>query len=360
MGNLFGNHFITKAVALTLGVAAFSAAADAQQVIKLTVIAGHPPATAGVANLSKVFIPEIDKALAADGKYKIEWTQAYGGTVAKPPAVFEAVESGIGDIGYVPTLFEADKLPLEQISYVAPFGSTDATKIIEVMKKLREQIPEMNQAFARHRQVYLASVSIDNYQIISKEPIPNLAALKGRKLGAPGLAANWIRNTGAVPVAGNLTEYFNSMKTGVYDGVIVFESAIRGYRFHEVAPYINKVDIGATYASAVTMNAPRFNRLPKPVQAAIVRAGQVYEQAVNKETLETAKTAVAVVVKEGAKVITWPEEDRRKLAAAIPNFAKTWAAELDKKKLPGTKLLNTYMELSRAASVQHARAWDKE
>ena len=336
-------------------------AGHAQQIIKLTVISGHPPATVGVANIIKVLIPEIDKNLAAGGnKYKIDWTQAFGGTVAKPAAVFEAIESGIGDIGYVPALFEADKLPLDQITYVTPFGSTDVSKIVEVMAKLREQVPEMNQAYVKHRQIFLASIGIDNYQIISKEPLKGLADLKGIKLGAPGLAANWIRNTGAVAVAGNLTEYFNSMKTGVYDGVVVFQSAIKGYRFHEVAPYINKVDIGAMYASAITMNKRRFDSLPPPVKEAVLKAAGVYQVSVNLDYVTAANNAVAAVTKEGAKVIEWSQEDRRKLAAAIPNFAKAWAAELDKKKLPGTRTLKTYMDLSRAAGIRHARAWDRE
>lgn len=340
---------------------AMTCTGQAQQIIKLTVISGHPPATVGVANIAKVLVPEIDKNLAAGGnKYKIEWTQAYGGTVAKPPAVFEAIESGIGDIGYVPALFEADKLPLDQITYVTPFGTTDVSKVVEVMAKLREQVPEMNQAYVKHKQIFLASIGIDNYQIISKQPLKGLADLKGIKLGAPGLAANWIKNSGAVAVAGNLTEYFNSMKTGVYDGVVVFESAIKGYRFHEVAPYINKIDIGAMYASAITMNKRRFDRLPPPVKEAVLKAAAVYQVAVNKDYVTAANNAVAAVTKEGAKIIEWSQEDRRKLAASIPNFAKTWAADLDKKKLPGTKTLKTYMDLSRAAGIQHARAWDRE
>ena len=67
----------------TLGLA-ISAAATAQQVIKLTVAAGHPPVFLWVKLTDEVFIPEVDKRLAAaGGKYKIDWTKAWGGTLLK-------------------------------------------------------------------------------------------------------------------------------------------------------------------------------------------------------------------------------------------------------------------------------------
>ncbi len=348
-------------LAALVAAAAGVTGAAAQQTIKLTVISGHPPATPGVANLQKVMIPEIDKFLKEDGNaYKIDWTLALGGTVAKPPAVFEAIESGIGDIGYVPALFEADKLPLEQVTYVTPFGSTDVSKVIKVIEALRTKIPAMNQAFLKHKQMWLAGIGIDNYQFVSKQPIKAVADLSGVKLGAPGLSANWIKNTGAVAVSGNLTLYFNSLRTGVYDGIIVFGSAIKSYRFHEVAPYINKVDLGATYASAVTINKRRYDRLPDPVKKAILKAADVYQVAVNRDYAKAGDNAIAVATREGAKVVSWSEAERQKLAKTIPNFAKVWAANADRRGLPGSKVLKTYMELSRQAGIKHARAWDQE
>ena len=53
-------------------------------------------------------------------------------------------------------------------------------------------------------------------------------------------------------------------------------------------------------------------------------------------------------------------DERRRWALALPNIAKAWAKRLDDKKLPGTKVLNTYMDLSRKAGIKFARDWDKE
>src|SRR3546814_16677138 len=99
--------------------------AVAQEEIAITAISGLPPASIGTRLMRDYFIPEIDRILAEGGAYKINWTQAYAGSVAKQPDVFEAVGAGVADVGYVNTLFEGDKLPLAQITYVTTFGNAE-------------------------------------------------------------------------------------------------------------------------------------------------------------------------------------------------------------------------------------------
>jgi TRAP-type C4-dicarboxylate transport system substrate-binding protein len=352
-----------RILAALVGMAALSGtvvSARAEETIKLTIISGHPLATVGVTKLRDVFVPEVDKQLAAGKKYKIDWTQSYGGTVAKPPAVFEAIESGIGDIGYVPTIFEADKLPLEQLSYVTPFGTGDVTKLVQVMAKLREAMPEMKQAFLKHKQTFLAGVAIDNYHLVTKFPIASVDDLEGKKIATGGLATNWIKNSGAVAISGNLTEYFNGMQTGVYDGIIIFESAIPGYRFHEVAPYVTKVGFGAMSSSALTMNTARLKSLPAEVRDAILKAAHRYETEVAVAYAEAGQKALKKIAGEGAKISDFPPAERKKLASKLPNLAREWAKIVDSKGFPASTAVSKYMEISRSMGIEHVREWDKE
>lgn len=339
---------------------AATSGAVAQEEIKITAISGLPPASIGTRLMRDYFIPEIDRILAEKGEYKIAWTQAYAGSVAKQPDVFEAVGDGVGDVGYVNTLFEGDKLPLDQITYVTPFGTDDSVKLIGVIDKLRAAIPEMDAAYKRHKQEYLAGVVIDTYHVETVFPVKTLADLDGRKIGAPGLSANWLTNTGATPVAGALSTYYNSMQTGVYDGIIIFESAIAPFKFYEVAKYVAKVNIGSPYASAITVNDRRMQDLPESVQAAFRTVGQAYQAEVANEYVTSGQKSLAAAAEKGAEVTEFPADERTKWAKALPNIAQQWAQDLDAKGMPGTKTLNTYMELSREAGIQHARAWDKE
>jgi hypothetical protein len=66
--------------------------------IKMTVMDGYPPRVLWISQFEEFYIPEVDKRLAAGGKYKIEWTKAWSGQIVKPTGVLEGVENGLGDI----------------------------------------------------------------------------------------------------------------------------------------------------------------------------------------------------------------------------------------------------------------------
>ncbi len=334
--------------------------AHAQQRISLTVVAGHPPLNAGVAGIRDVFIPEVDRRLAEKGNYRIDWTQAYAGSVADVRGVLAAVENGIADLGYVPHIFEADKLPLEQVTYMVPFGTDDPQLLMEIIDELHERIPAMRQSWERYNQRLLAPVGLDAYHLVLKAPIESLADIRRRRLGLAGLSTNWMRGSGVTPVSASLPEYYNSMQTGLLDGIVTFESAITSYKFHEVAPYIVKVNFGAMYASALTINTRVWNRLPDEVKEVIEEVAAHYRDVVGEAYRTSGERALAKAVAEGATIIEVSAEDRQAYAQRMPNIAMEWAKDLDRRGLPGSEVVKVYMDLLRERGVALARDWDRE
>ena len=164
---------------------------------KMTSAAGHPPIFLWVTLTRDFFIPEVNKRLAAAGnKDKIIWNQAYGGTIAKLGGVLEAVEEGIVDLGFVGTIFEAPKMPLHNVSYMTPFGTSDIFKIVDIMAELQKNIPAVANEWTKYNQVYLGGVGLDTYGLLTKFPVQTVDDIKGHKIAAPGPSANWIKGTG--------------------------------------------------------------------------------------------------------------------------------------------------------------------
>lgn len=339
---------------------AISAPASALEEIKLTAASGLPSFSAGTGEVINVFIPEVDKRLAAKGNYKIVWTTGWGGAIANQFELFEAIQDGLADIGYVNTLFEGAKLPMDQVTYVTPFGAEDLDAIYEVFNEVRGKMPEMDAAYVKNNQYRKAIYGLTTYHFQSTFPIKTLKDIDGRKFGTPGLAANWIKNTGAISVAGSLSQYYNSLKTGVYDGIVIFESGIGPFKFFEVAPIITKVGIGSQIASNLTINKDKWESLPEEVRQVIDQVSAVWQDAAKERGRNDATKSMATATAGGATVSELPREEVVKLANAIPNIAKEWAKSMDDKGLPGTKLLETYMQTWRDRGVEHARAWDKE
>lgn len=350
---------IASLAAVGLGLT-MAGPATAIEEIKITAASGLPSFSAGTGEVINVFIPEIDKRLAAKGNYKIVWTTGWGGAIANQFELFEAIEDGLADVGYVNTLFEGAKLPMEQVTYVTPFGAEDLDAMYEVFNKLRAEIPEMDRQYEKHNQYRKGIYGLTTYHFQSTFPITSLEDIKGRKFGAPGLASNWIKDTGAIAVAGSLSQYYNSLKTGVYDGIVIFESGIGPFKFFEVAPVITKVGIGSQIASNLTFNKDKWSSLPEEVRQVIDEVSAIWQDASKERGRNDAAKSLATATAGGATVSTLPRAEVVKLANTIPNIAKQWAKTVDDKGLPGTKLLQTYMQTWRDRGVEHARAWDKE
>eukprot|EP01136_Pigoraptor_vietnamica_P030965 Opistho-1_new@90909 len=111
-----------SAVALAAGL---PLTASAQQVINLTVASSHPTTIPWVGFIPQVFMPEVDKRLAAGGKYKVQWKEAFGGQLYKANATLTSVEQGITDIGWVFSYLEPAKMPISQLSVHTPFVTSD-------------------------------------------------------------------------------------------------------------------------------------------------------------------------------------------------------------------------------------------
>lgn len=331
----------------------------AQQTIKLTAASGHPPVFLWIKTLDEVFIPEVDRKLAAGGKYKVEWTKAYGGTLVKLGSESKGIADGVADLGVVSTLFEAAKFPLQNVSYYTPFGTDNIELMSQTVADLQRSIPAMADAWNKNGLTYLGGMALDSYHIWTKFPITKIEDLNGKKISAPGPAANWIRGTGAVGVAGSLNSYYEDIKSGVSDGAVVFTTGAWGAKLHEVAPYVTKVNFGAQFAGGIAINKRRFEKLPPEVQAAIREAGIKWTAEYAKAQSALVDTRFKEMAAAGAKITDLSDAERKRWADALSPVAKTWAADAQSKGLPADQVLNQYMGSLIKAGTKVPRDWSK-
>ena len=97
-----------RAGALMTSVALLAASAGgaaAQEQIKLPVAAGHPAIFLWVKHLKESLMATVDAELAKTNKYKIAWSESYGGTLAKIGSELETMQQGISDLGIVAVIF---------------------------------------------------------------------------------------------------------------------------------------------------------------------------------------------------------------------------------------------------------------
>ncbi len=346
----------------TAAVFAFATSAPAQQIetIRLTVGSSHPPVIPWVLAMRNTVVEKTNKALEAKGsKYRIEWNEAYGGTLYNFENTIEAIEQGIADFGWVGTLWEPAKMPLQNIMFATPFVTDDPNIAVKVMDEMMEKSPHFQKEWETQNAVYFSATTSDSYQLFTKFPVNTQADLKGKKFLAAGAVGAWMEGLGATAVNAAIPNFYNMVQTGVGDGVVLIPSGAVPIKLHEVAPYVTYVNMGAVTFGAFAANKQRWESLPQEVRDTILPIAREYAAENIRIVQEREKAGLELMKKEGAKVSTLPEDERRRWAQALPNLARTWAEAAEKRGQPGKQIMKEYMSAMRAAGAKPARDWDE-
>lgn len=348
-----------KTATLAVALTSLGATASGEE-FSATVAAGHPSVFRWVKMLDEAFMPAVKSSLEG-GEHSMSFDGQYGGAIAKVGDELETVEAGLAELGLCQSLFDPAKLAVQNVTYYTPFVSDDPRQVSELMDKLHRDDARMRAAYEDNGVVYLgAPIGIDDYLLMTNFPVESLDDLDGRKIAAPGPAINWLTGTGAVGVAGNLTTYYNELKTGVYDGVIVFASAALPSKLYEVAPHITKVGLGAQYAGSLCANQDWHEALPQPVQDALATGADAARDWYLTELEKAVDSSLTTMSENGATVTEATDEMRERWAAGMDNAAQEWAKGLDAQGKPGTEILQLYMQTMRDAGATPLRDWDKE
>ncbi|MGE0497692.1 MAG: C4-dicarboxylate TRAP transporter substrate-binding protein [Ramlibacter sp.] len=357
--------FLHTTLATALLAAGLSTA-QADQTFKLTIASSHPVALPWVGLMSTLFVPEVNKRVAALNKgYKIEWREAYGGQLYKMNATLTSVEQGVTDIGWVFHNLEAAKMPLSQFGTVTPFTTDDVRIILDVANEMNEKTPALRKEWEKNNMVFLGATGVDTYHLFTKNPIATYADLNGRKISAPGSIGLWLKGSGAVPVDGSLTSYYTDIQTGVSEGTLSIATGILPNKIYEVAPYITTVNIGALYIGGMAMNKDSYGNLPPEVQKIVKDVGKEYSRALGETLMQRYQGALKTMAEVGAKqspavrITALSDGERDKWVKTMPNLAAEWA-RTNASKGPAREIVKSYMDALRKRGVKPARDWDKE
>jgi len=350
---------MTRRAALGVALAAAAAPAFAAETINAVVIDGYPARALWVKEFTNFFIPEVDKRLAVNGNYVMNWQESYGGSIVKPKGVLEGVKLGLGDIGIVTTIFHSSKLPSQAISAVTPFVAADARAVAKAVDEIAKEFPTMQSEFAAQNQVYLATgVVLDTYQVFSKTPISGIADLEGGKVAGAGMNLRYLEGIdGAAGVRGGLTDFYNMLQTGLVDHAMLWPEAAKTFKIAEVAPYMLRVDLGAVNSKTITVNKDYWDGLPEEVQGVLQEVAVAYRDQVAGIAMDRAAASRDAYVAAGGTIVDASAEDRMAWAEAMPNIAAEWSANLDSKGEPGTDMLNAYLAKLKAAGYTGVRDW---
>lgn len=331
------------------------------QAIKLRIGGPHTPETAlWVKLLQDVFIRDVKARVAERTSHKVEFTEAWGGSVAKISEVLGAVQGGILDIGYVTVPAEASKLPLHNFNYWLPFGPADPTQAYRATKAVYEEFPVLKEMLEqKFGQKFLGLSTIEGYGLVANFPVKSLTDLKGRKVGGIGPNLDYVRFAGGVPVTAGIPDMYVNIQTRVMDGYIIVPQAIVGGRMWEVAKYWTAAQFGSLCPHVLTVNLATLRKLPPEVQSIIVEAGSGWSDALARASRDSEATGLKKWQENGGNVTTLSPAVLAQWAAVFPdNYVAERAKKVDAAGLPATRVVASYLKNLAAAGYKSPRKWE--
>jgi C4-dicarboxylate-binding protein DctP len=328
-----------------LALALVCSAASAQDVIRLRIASGHPPANTYVNLMQNFFVPEVTKRVAAKTKYKVEFIEGYGGAMVKVADTLEGVQAGIIDIGGYCFCFEPSNLPLHAFQIMLPFGTMDPETSLKVARAVYDKVPYMSKVFEdKFRQKLIALIADNGYNLGTNFEWNNVSDIKGQKIAGAGLNLKWLEFAGATPVQSSLVDAYTSMQTGVYNGWIMFPSGWINFKLYEVGKFYTEIGFGAITWHGLTINTNRWNSLPKEVQDVIMEVAKEYEAKTGSVNKEAYPKQIEEMKAKGVNVRTLPDKVKQDWAQSLAKWPAEKAKELDTAGLPGTQVLETALK----------------
>ncbi len=324
------------------------AAPSLAQVIKLTWSDQNPQMGWGPVHANQPWFKKIEEA--TKGRVKVEpyWSQ----TLAKGPDTWNAVKTGVADMGWCVHGYWADMTPLADVINLPGLPFKTGEKGSEVLWRLYDKFPEFRAQY-KDMHMLILHTSHPYFLITSKKQVKTLEDIRGLKLRVlAGVATEQMKALGAIPVLIPMPDVYQSLDKGIIDGMAAPWEATLSFRFYEVVKYYTMVPLPGAGVDSVPMNKQKWESLPKDIQEAITSvSGLEGSKFWGRNFFDEAEKGVLERIKQGnhpmVRYTPPPEELQRWVKASEPIW-KEWVKRTESKGYPAAQqVLNSALEMFR-------------
>jgi TRAP-type C4-dicarboxylate transport system substrate-binding protein len=281
--------------------------------------------------LAESWCREIEKR--TNGQVAISYFP--GGTLVPSAQTYDGIVKGIADIGFSVFGYTAGKFPLMEVTDL-PLGYKSGSQATNMI----------NAFYAKFQPKELDDVKVLYLHghgpglLHSKKPVSTLDDLKGVKVRATGVTAKIVTAFGGAPVGITMPETYESLRSGVVEGVMCPVESLKGWKLGEVITSTT-LNYASAYSTAmfVIMNKERWAALPPDVQKVFAEVSQEWILKQGKTWDEIDMEGMEFIKARGNKVITLSAEEDTKWAEKVKPLLEGYVTNTKAKGLPGDEAL---------------------
>ena len=273
---------------------------------------------------------------------KVKFTFYHGGALAGPMDAYETAEKGIADIAWTNAAYEAGRWPkLEVFSLPFMCGQWGRHTSMALWRMYPEYFAD---EFKNVKLLFIYATQA-NVLYTTKKQVKMIDDLKGMKIAVHPLGARAVGALGAAPVPMPGAQFYEALEKGMVDGVFSDDQMVQAYRIDEVLKYSTRLSLYSLPCPYV-MNLKKYNSLPEDVKRVLDSMCGTLGVHNNGIQAEFAMLRSRMSLeKRGMIFIPLPESEKEKAARLVQPLIDDWVSGMEKKGLPGGKL------------VEEARKW---
>jgi len=300
---------VLAAVILTLGGFA-PARAQSKAPIKLK-FSNFQPLTFSAAPVMAQFCEEIKKRTNG----RVEITHYAGGTLTTAPKVYDGIVNQVSDIGHSHIGYTRGRFPVTEILDL-PVGYTSGFVSTHVKHDFYKQFKpkEWNDVHVLYFWAVGPQILTTTKKLFSK-----LEDLKGMKIRGTGRPADIIKALGALPVALEMGDVYDSAQWGLLDGIFEAMETWKGFRLGDVIKYaaLTQRATGSIYTFYVAMNKEKWDALPNDIKKIFDETAEEWVDKHAVKTLEADFAGMDYFKQKGGQVLKISDGEIRQFQQVI-------------------------------------------
>jgi TRAP-type C4-dicarboxylate transport system substrate-binding protein len=193
---------------------------------------------------------------------------------------------------------------------------------------------------------------------ITKVPIRTLNDFSNKKLAGSGSELNaLIQSLGAVPINIGSPERWVAADRGVIDGEIVPFNMGMDYKMYEVEKNYTKLALQGCNVVVLVANLNSWNKIPADIQQVISDAAKESSIWHGQDLKKNYDELIQFAKDKGVAINVLSDQDKATIAAKLPDLPKKFAADMDAKGIPGSKIVKRWIEITEANGWKWVKRW---
>ncbi len=287
-------------------------------------------ATAETAQLDNWFLDEIVKR--SDGRIQVQ--KFWAGSLHKVGQHLPAIRDGLSEISLISYGYYPSAVPLSRGLEWYYRGCNHADSLLHVCRDIYSGTPELRQEWeGRNNSKVLYFTNWSYCPFIMKDPLPDVAALKGKKVRGYGIGADTVNRLGGQGMPIVAGEVYTSLERGILEGAFAFAFiTAEKMKLHEQAPYIVEAGAGAHAPTTVVMNLALWRSLPDDLKDVInATVEDIYTWRYLELYSKLTEESVEKMLAAGAKFSTWSDAEIKKATETVqPAQINEWVEKIAK------------------------------